>query len=459
MSENDLRLAYYGDDLTGSTDAMEALGLAGIRTVLFLEPPAQEDLTGRFEDVEAVGVAGRSRSMSPDEMNKALPEYFERLRELDPPLVQYKVCSTFDSAPEVGSIGHAIDIAQDIFDSPFVPVTVGVPALKRYVVFGHLFGTIDDRTYRIDRHPTMSEHPVTPMTESDLRRHLGEQTDRSIDRFDILALESDGVDAEFSRLLASDPEIVLFDTLDISHLRTIGRLVWSQSLERQNGPVFGVGSSGFEYALTAYWENSGAISPPESVPKTDPVDQIVVMSGSASPETADQIDAAVARDDFDGVRLDTASIVSRENASAERERVVRRAINEIDGGNSVVIYSAKGPDDPAIENTRVAADDARIDDLGEYLGNEQGEILREILLETSISRVCIAGGDTSGYVAPMLDIYALELYSPVAPGSPLCIASSTTEAFDRLEISLKGGQTGGEHFFEDVRRGGTDDWP
>ena len=32
-------LSYYGDDLTGSTDVMEALSLGGVPTVLFLSIP------------------------------------------------------------------------------------------------------------------------------------------------------------------------------------------------------------------------------------------------------------------------------------------------------------------------------------------------------------------------------------------------------------------------------------
>jgi len=459
MSDDDLLLAYYGDDLTGSTDAMEALGLGGVRTALFLEPPTESDLTGRFEDLDAVGVAGRSRSMSPDEMDEVLPEHFERLLDLDPAFVQYKVCSTFDSAPDVGSIGHAVDVGQEVFDSPFVPVVVGVPALERYVIFGHLFATVGDRTYRIDRHPTMSDHPVTPMTESDLCRHLGEQTDRPTDRFDVLSLESDGVDAEFARLLASDPELVLFDTLDGPHLRQVGRLLWSRALELADGPLFSVGSSGLGYALTAYWADTGAVSPPDSVPTADPVDHIAVMSGSASPETAAQIDAALERDDFTGIRLDTPTLVVPEEAATERDRVVEAATEAITAGDSVVMYAARGPDDPAIDRTRTAAETAGVDDVGGRLGREQGTILEAVLRETDLSRVCIAGGDTSGYVTPALDVYALEFHSPIAPGCPLCLASSSEEEFDRIELALKGGQTGGERYFERVRRGSSEYWP
>ena len=37
-------LAYYGDDFTGSTDALEVLAFAGMRTALLLKPPTPEVL-------------------------------------------------------------------------------------------------------------------------------------------------------------------------------------------------------------------------------------------------------------------------------------------------------------------------------------------------------------------------------------------------------------------------------
>src|SRR4051794_7390382 len=78
-------LSFYGDDFTGSTDTMEALAKAGLRTVLFLEPPGPEQLA-RFEGVRAVGVAGVSRSLSPAEMDAELPPLFAAMRRLEAPL-------------------------------------------------------------------------------------------------------------------------------------------------------------------------------------------------------------------------------------------------------------------------------------------------------------------------------------------------------------------------------------
>lgn len=61
-------------------------------------------------------------------------------------------------------------------------------------------------------------------------------------------------------------------------------------------------------------------------------------------------------------------------------------------------------------------------------------------IEATLERACVVGGDTSGYVAPQLDIYALEYAAPVGPGSPLCEAAAHNPAFDGFETALKGGQ-------------------
>lgn len=462
---SDHLLAFYGDDITGSTDAMDALSRAGIRTVLFLDSPDPARIDAEFDDAQAIGVAGTSRSMTPAEMDETLPGIFRDLAALDVPIVHYKICSTFDSAPDVGSIGHAIDIAAGIFDTESIPVVPAAPALGRYVVFGNMFAADEDGVYRLDRHPTMSEHPVTPMDESDLRRHLSEQTDRSMGLVDVRGLEGEP-DGQLERTLAEDPEIVFFDTLDEEDQRTVGRLVWEQYAQSDSGPdlgsdpspAFAVGSSGFEYALTDHWAAAGVA---DETPQFDPlpaVDQLLVMSGSASPVTKTQIETALDAG-FTGIRIDTAALVDPATASDERDRLMDEARSALHSGESVLLYTALGPNDGAVEETerRAAAIDDAPENLGRYIGTQQGELLRELLEDVPLDRVCVAGGDTCGHVTPQLDIYALQTRFPLAPGSPLCRAHAHTARFDGIEISLKGGQLGGEDYF--VRaRDGAENW-
>lgn len=455
MTDLDLLLAYYGDDITGSTDALEGLARNGVRALLFLEPPTPEDLA-EFEELQAVGVAGRSRSMTPAEMDETLPQVFNAIGALGPPVVHYKVCSTFDSSPEIGSIGHAIDIAQEVYDSPFVPVSQEstVPH-GRYVAFGNLFAVQDGTPYRIDRHPTMRNHPVTPMEESDLRRHLGEQTERSIGSVDVRSLETVESASRSLDEATVDQEIVVFDGITTDHIETIGQILWDRAT-REPDPLFVVGSSGLEHhALTSRWDALGKIDRDRTLLERQPrVDQIAVMSGSASPVTARQIDS-VAGDGFSVVELDTPHLVDPTDAPDARQAAIDAAIEAIADGLSVILATARGPEDPAIVETRRRFESIDINGtIGAHLGREQGKIFRRVLEMTEIERACVAGGDTSGFVVPALGITALEVIAPTAPGAPLCRAKSENPAFDGLEISLKGGQTGDEKFFDMLRRGG-----
>jgi uncharacterized protein YgbK (DUF1537 family) len=449
---NELLLTFYGDDLTGSTDSLEALVLGGVPTVLFLEQPAAEQLS-RFPGVRAVGLAGVSRTMTPAEMGEALPDAFSGLKSLGAPLTHYKVCSTFDSSPEIGSIGRAAEIGRRVFGSPIIPVLVGAPKLKRYVVFGNHFATADGVTYRLDRHPTMSVHPITPMDEADLQLHLGRQTDLSIGLIDLHHLAESDEHIWFRLLGIADAgiQVAILDTLDEGHLLKAGQLLWSLG---QQAPAFVIGSSGVEFALASYWGSTRLAQPPGSLPAPGPVKQIVAVSGSASPRTAAQIRHTLDHG-FAGVRLDSMALVDPGQADAARVYAVQQALAAIADGRSVILYSVLGPDDSVVRRTleRMAALDIPSRRVGWVLGEQLGLILKEILLKTGMRRCAVAGGDTSGRVLSMMRAYVLEFLVPLGTATPLCRAGSHDPAFDGLEISLKGGQLGEIDYFERVVHG------
>jgi len=449
-----LRIAFYGDDITGSTDSMEALVLAGVPTVLFFEPPTPDQVREQFPEIQAVGLAGMSRTMTPAEMDSALPGAFRSLKALGAPLTHYKVCSTFDSSPEIGSIGRALDIGMDLFQPDFTPVAVGAPKLKRFVVFGNLFAMFDSETYRIDRHPVMSNHPVTPMDEGDLRLHLGKQTDKKIGILDVHHLEQpvSKIDFHLQCMVDEGIEVVVLDTLDQSHLEKVGCLLSTISRQEQ---CFVVGSSGVEFSLAAYWRSKGIIHAPTQFASSGPKKQIVAMSGSASPWTEAQINWAL-ENGTEGIQLTSARLVDPETQEANRNVLIDQAVQLIRRGKSVILYSALGPGDPQIAVTKEKARTLGLSPImvGETLGAQQGIILKEIVKQTGLRRIAIAGGDTCGHVLKKLSIYVLEFVIPLGTAAPLCRASSYDPAFDKLEISLKGGQLGDIDFFECLKNGG-----
>lgn len=447
-----LLLAYYGDDFTGSTDVMEALSLAGLRTVLFLKPPTPKQLA-RFPDLRAFGIAGGSRAMSPEEMETELPSAFEALTASGAPIIHYKTCSTFDSSPKTGSIGKAIEIGRRIFGERPTPLVVGAPVLGRYVVFGNLFARsgLDSEPFRLDRHPTMSRHPVTPMKEADIRMILAEQTKLPVELVDVLKLERAGGQWAVASG-QSVPPIVLFDTLREAHLATIGNAIEDMA---KAGQLFSVGSSGVEYALAEHWRAKGAINNAEkevrgeSLLKQPPrspssaVQQLVCVSGSCSPVTDRQIARAVEQG-FAEIGAGPEVLVP----GGRFGRSMGEAFNHLQQGKSTIVHSSRGP-----------TDERFIDDLS---SNQQGTLcgalghMLDRLLEAnpSIRRAVVCGGDTSMHVARALGIEALEYLGPMAPGSPLCKVHAPGRIADGCEIVFKGGQVGRDNFFLDVLNGG-----
>ena len=80
-------------------------------------------------------------------------------------------------------------------------------------------------------------------------------------------------------------------------------------------------------------------------------------------------------------------------------------------------------------------------------------MLRQIIIETGVRRVVLAGGDTSSHAVSQLGLYALTWSATTQPGAPLCRTHSDSPELDGLELVLKGGQVGTEDFFEQVREG------
>ena len=378
-------------------------------------------------------------------MDAHLPPIFTALQSLGAPLVQYKVCSTFDSSPRIGSIGRALEIGRRVLaPRSFTPIVVGAPALKRYVLFGNLFASVGLSTYRLDQHPTMSRHPVTPMKEGDLTRHLADQTRARIASFDILALSSTDPAARLATLLETQPDAVLFDTLDVSSLERVGALIWAHA----GAGIYAVASSGLNYALAAHWHAAGYLHAPAPLAPPATTDRIVVVSGSCSPMTASQI-ARAEQEGFAAIRVDPRALVDADRADHEIEHTRRAALTALRSGRSVVMYTARGPDDDAVAlyDTFRAGLTIAPELLNERIGRALGTLLEDLLIETGVRRAIVCGGDTSGPATRALGLHALTMRAPLAPGSPLCLAHMRDARLDGLEIALKGGQVGGSDYF------------
>jgi 3-oxoisoapionate kinase len=448
-NNHNLLLAFYGDDFTGSTDALEFLSRAGAKTVLFIEPPTPEQLS-RYEGLDAIGVAGMTRAMRPTEMEAELRPAFKALKQLGAKHVHYKVCSTFDSSPNVGSIGKAIDVGADIFKAPFIPLLVAAPALGRYCAFGNLFARMGigskGEIFRLDRHPSMSKHPVTPADESDLRLHLAKQTSKKIELIDILQVQQDNLKSRVDEFINDKAEIVLFDGLYQEQLMKIGQVI--DEYATSDKPLFSVGSSGVEMALGAHWRQQGKLQPKDEWQSAGKAEAILVVSGSCSPVTSKQITWAL-DNGFAEVALDTVAIAQDEDY--DLKCYSKKTVQLFKEGQSVIVHTSLGNDDARVKASNEIITNTK--STSQIFGTALGRIVREVVPQTNLKRIVIAGGDTSSYAARAMGIESVEMIAPLSPGAPLCKAYAPDSPIDGLEVNFKGGQVGAEDYFGVVLNG------
>ena len=441
-------VAFYGDDYTGSAAVMDVLSAAGLPTVLFLDIPTPAE-RARFSGYRGIGIAGIARSRDPAWMDRNLPPMFAALAATGAPIAHYKTCSTFDSSPEIGSIGRAIDIGATLFGGDWTPMLVAAPALGRWQVFGNLFAVANGKPHRLDRHPSMSRHPVTPMDEADLGRHLARQTTRRIGLVDFLALQSGG-NAALAAALAEGAQIVSLDAVDEATLAEAGRLIW----QNRDAVKFVAGSQGIEYALVAHWRAAGLLpADPHPSPVAE-VARIVAVSGSCSPVTAQQIAHAGAHG-FRCIPIDATQAVDAQSWQRETARATAAALQALSEGFDPLVHTALGPDDPAVAAMREAVrrSGVAMGEVNDRIGTGLGTVLGDVLHETGLTRGVIAGGDTSGHAVQAMGVRALTSLASLAPGTGLCRAFTDNPDGPELELALKGGQIGAVDFFSALRRG------
>ncbi len=453
-------LAFYGDDFTGSTDALESAAKAGAKAVLFMEPPDAAALA-RHPGIQVVGVAGSTRSLGPDELEAELRPALTTLRSLGPRHIHYKVCSTFDSSPSIGSIGRATDVGSSVCGGQFVPLLVGAPHLGRYCVFGNLFARMgtgaEGRIYRLDRHPSMSRHPVTPMDEADLRLHLAQQTRKRIGLFDILNIElpPEARRASLRAVAKEGFDVILFDILGEEQLAPIGALI--DGCAEKGAPFFSVGSSAIEAALGAEWRTQGLLNPRDGWDEPKAPGPVLVVSGSCSPVTESQITRALGHG-FSEVALDAAALADGQDPEPQLKRIEAEAARYLRSGRGVIVHTCRGASDPRLASgaeafrRRGGKDADSRTKTSRVLGAALGRIASCAVSSAVVRRVVVAGGDTSTNAAKGMGNAALEHIAPIVAGAPLCLARAPGSAADGIEVIFKGGQVGGEDFFERVSR-------
>lgn len=407
-------LGCIGDDFTGSSDLGNTLVKAGMRTVQYSGTPRAAADPG----VEAGIVALKSRSLPRGEAVRLSLDALAWLRAQGCRQTLFKYCSTFDSTPE-GNIGPVADALADALGADRVIFCPAFPATGRTVFQGHLF--VGDRLLS---ESGMESHPLTPMTDPDLRRWLGLQSRRAVGHVPAATVWA-GPAAIRSRLddeLAAGRPFVVADAIRDADLVALGHAA--------EGLPLITGGSGIALGLPANFRKQGLLSGKGSG-FTAGRGAAAVLSGSCSNQSRAQVRAYTAK--HPGLAVLPDEVMSGAiTVQAAFDHVMTRI------GHAPMVYSSA---DPA--EVKQAQERHGKDAVAEAIEGFFGELAVR-LADAGVARLVVGGGETSGAVVTALEVDRFHIGPEIDPGVPALAAEGPRP----IRLALKSGNFGALDFYE-----------
>ena len=368
------------------------------------------------EDVEAGVVALKSRTIAAaDAVSQSLAA-LHWLQAQGCTQFFFKYCSTFDSTPD-GNIGPVADALADALAATRVVVCPAYPSLKRSIYQGHLF--VGDKLLS---ESGMEKHPLTPMTDPDLRRWLARQSRSKIGHV-AAPVVLQGRKAIRAALDAADGRgetLIVVDTINDSDLVEIGAAAADLPLI--------TGGSGIALGLPDNFRARGALAGGKTEWRGS-AGPVAVLSGSCSTATRGQVERHRAGHPALEVLAEAVMDGSLTPGSAVAWARERR-------DNQPLIYSSAEPDvvEAAQERFGRAVIAGRIERF-------MGETARG-LADAGFTRIVSAGGETSGAVVEALNVGAMAIGPEIDLGVPALKVVGRD-----LALALKSGNFGAPDFF------------
>ena len=411
-------LGCIADDFTGATDLANTLVRSGMRVIQTIGVPQRPPAA----NIDAVVVALKSRTIEPDQAIAQSLQALRWLRAAGAQQIVFKICSTFDSTPR-GNIGPVTEALMDALGCDFAIATPAFPDNGRTVFRGHLF--VGDQLLSDS---SMRNHPLTPMTDSNLVRVLQAQCQRRVGLIDYqcVARGIDSIRARMDALRAEGFGLAVLDAVSNDDLMRAG-------LALRGAPLVTSGS-GLAIGLPA---NFGIAASEQAAALPRASGAAAIVSGSCSVATQKQV-AHFQRSGGRAFAIDPIAIATE--GDSVLTQLIDRSVAALSSG-PVLIYSTATADQVAATQARLGAAAA-----GAMLEQALARIAAA-LVASGVGRLIVAGGETSGACVQALGVQALRIGAQIDVGVPWCHAEQVAGRSQGLHLCLKSGNFGGEDFF------------
>ena len=271
-----ITLGCIADDFTGATDLANMLVKGGLKTIQLLGIPNQKDVD---PSVEAVVIALKTRTIPVREAVSQSLQALSWLKAVGTERFFFKYCSTFDSTDE-GNIGPVIDAFMADLEASFTIACPAFPETGRTIFKGHLF--VGDKL--LSDSP-MRNHPLTPMTDSNLVSILSRQSSLKVGlvQYQDVSGGAPKIKGAFNELKREGVSIAVTDVLNDEHLHFLGEAVKEFKLI--------TGGSGIALGLPYHWKSGNGSKEGMTADQLPEVSgKELVLSGSCSEMTRAQVD-------------------------------------------------------------------------------------------------------------------------------------------------------------------------
>jgi uncharacterized protein YgbK (DUF1537 family) len=410
-----LLLGCIADDFTGATDLANTLVKGGMTAVQVIGVP-----TGPLPEADAIIIALKSRTAPVGEAVAQSLAACEALLAAGAKQIFWKYCSTFDSTDQ-GNIGPVADALLKRLGSGFALACPAFPTNGRTIYLGHLFvGNA------LLNESGMENHPLTPMTDANLVRVLGRQTDGAVGLVPFNTVEQGAAATRqaMMRLAEQGRRYAIVDAVTDQHLLAIGEAAAQHALI--------TGGSGVAMGLPENFRRAGLLPARGNAASLPPMQGMAaVVAGSCSRATLGQI--GLARDHVPVLELDA---LATPDAAALTAQAMEWVAGKLATDRPVVIAASAPPEKVAALQAKLGRDAA-----GALIETAMAAIA-EGLVAQGVGRLVVAGGETSGAVVQRLGVTALRIGPEIDPGVPWTFAEPRG-----LHLALKSGNFGARDFF------------
>ena len=236
-------------------------------------------------------------------------------------------------------------------------------------------------------------------------------------------------------LLKADSAVL--DGYTQSQAVTTAAVLWRLSRVRQ---VCAMAAQGLAHGMGQYLRESGQLAADTPVQQLAATDRLLVLSGSCSALSAAQIDAA-RQSGFLCMRLSN-DILSGQNAAGFAD-LQQKTLQALQAGQSVVVFTAEGPQDPHTQQLRQLTETWSSAELTQRIGDCFAQLAGRAFKETALTRLVVAGGDSSSFTMRALGAEALQIKaSHFVQNAHFASLVSSDPHIHGKEVLLKGGQVG-----------------